>query len=96
MLVLTRKVGESIRIGDEIEIIVTAVDQNKVRIGVRSPRSIPVYREELYRRIQLENQQAAEVAVKDLDEMLKMVRSTEPSEDVSVGQAGTQTRITPS
>ncbi len=96
MLVLTRKVGESIRIGDEIEIIVTAVDQNKVRIGVRSPRSIPVYREELYRRIQMENQQAAEVAMKDLDEMLKMVRSTEPSEAASAGQAGTQTRTTPS
>ncbi len=80
MLVLTRKVGESIRIGDDIEVIVTAVDQNKVRIGVKSPRNIPVYREELYRRIQLENQQAANVAVNDLEEMLKIVKTPEPSE----------------
>lgn len=93
MLVLTRKVGESIRIGDEIEIVVTAVDQNKVRIGVKSPRSIPVYREELYRRIQMENQQAAEVAMNDLDEMLQMVRSPERPEDASIDPVRTQTQI---
>lgn len=91
MLVLTRKVGESIRIGDEIEVVVTAVDQNKVRIGVKSPRNIPVYREELYRRIQLENQQAANVAMNDLEEMLKMVKSPEPSETSSTDHAKTQT-----
>jgi carbon storage regulator len=93
MLVLTRKVGESIRIGDEIEIVVTAVDQNKVRIGVKSPRSIPVYREELYRRIQLENQQASNVAMNDLEEMLKIVGSPEPSETSSTDQAKTQTQV---
>jgi carbon storage regulator len=90
MLVLTRKVGESIRIGDEIEVVVTAVDQNKVRIGVKSPRNIPVYREELYRRIQLENQQAANVAMNDLEEMLKVVRSPEPSETSPTDRTKTQ------
>lgn len=92
MLVLTRKVGESIRIGDDIEIVVTAVDQNKVRIGVKSPRSIPVYREELYRRIQMENQQAASVGMNELDEMLKIVKTSEPPEDSSAERAKTRTQ----
>jgi carbon storage regulator len=96
MLVLTRKVGESIRIGDEIEVVVTAVDQNKVRIGVKSPRSVPVYREELYRRIQLENQQAAGVAMNDLEEMLKIVSPSETSETSSTDRAKTQTQATSS
>jgi carbon storage regulator len=71
MLVLTRKVGESIRIGDDVEVLVTAIDQNKVKIGIRSPRHVPVYREELYKRIQEENRQAANVKMGDLDHILK-------------------------
>jgi carbon storage regulator len=48
MLTLTRKVGESIRIGDEIEIIVKEIRRNQVRIGIVAPREIAIYREELY------------------------------------------------
>lgn len=59
MLVLSRKAGEAIRIGDEIEIIVTEISANRVKIGIRSPKSIPVYREELYQKIMEENRQAA-------------------------------------
>ena len=70
MLVLTRKTGESIRIGDDIEIVVTAIDQNKVKIGIQSPRHIPVYREELYKKIQEDNLKAASVKADELDEML--------------------------
>jgi len=73
MLVLTRKVGESIRICDDIEVVVTAIDQNKVKIGIRSPRHIPVYREELYQKIQEDNLRAARMKTGDLDDMLAML-----------------------
>ena len=52
MLVLTRKSNQSIMIGDEIEISVLAVMGEKVRIGIEAPRSVPVFRKEVYLDIQ--------------------------------------------
>ncbi|RAL20351.1 carbon storage regulator [Lujinxingia litoralis] len=51
MLTLTRKVGESIRIGEEIEIVVKEIRRNQVRIGIVAPRDVPIYREEVYEAI---------------------------------------------
>jgi carbon storage regulator len=48
MLTLTRKVGESIKIGDDIEIVVKEIRRNQVRIGIVAPRDVPVYRTEVY------------------------------------------------
>lgn len=72
-MILTRRLGESIRIGDDITVLITGVDQNKVKIGITSPRHIPIYREELYLKIQQENKEAAGVNEGDLDEMLELV-----------------------
>lgn len=61
MLVLTRKSNQSIMIGDEVEISVLSVLGEKVRIGIRAPRSIPVFRKEIYLEIQDERSREAPV-----------------------------------
>jgi carbon storage regulator len=52
MLVLTRKLGETFCIGDEIKITVLSITGNQVRIGINAPKQIKVHREEVYRRVQ--------------------------------------------
>ena len=52
MLILTRKVGESVLIGDDISITVLSVRGNQVKLGVQAPKEVSVHREEIYQRIQ--------------------------------------------
>jgi carbon storage regulator len=63
MLVLTRKLGESIRIGDDIVVKVVDLDSRHVKLGIEAPRSVSVNRQEIYERIQKENLAAS--ALKD-------------------------------
>jgi carbon storage regulator len=59
MLVLTRKLGESIRIGDNIMVKIVDLDGRHVKLGIEAPRSIAVNREEIFERIQRENKAAS-------------------------------------
>jgi carbon storage regulator len=62
MLVLTRRVGEIIRIGDDISISILEIQRGQVRIAIDAPRQVPVHREEVYRQVKDENRQAADAA----------------------------------
>jgi len=60
MLILTRRVGETLMIGDEVTVTVLGVKGNQVRIGVNAPRDVAVHREEIYERIKREQAEAGQ------------------------------------
>jgi len=57
MLILTRRIGETLNIGDDISITVLGVQGNQVRLGAKAPKDVQVHREEIYERIQKEKAQ---------------------------------------
>jgi carbon storage regulator len=77
MLVLTRKANQSIMIGDEIEVSVLAIMGEKVRIGIEAPRSVPVFRKEVYLEIQQEKAAAGEHSDRaEVNEALERLKSS--------------------
>ena len=67
MLVLTRKPGQSVYIGDDIKITLHGIRGNQVRIGIEAPSSVKIYREEIYLQILEENKSAAAELPQDLE-----------------------------
>lgn len=65
MLILTRRVGETLMIGDEVTVTVLGVKGNQVRIGVNAPKSVSVHREEIYERIRKEREEGSGAAAAD-------------------------------
>lgn len=64
MLVLTRKIGQSIVIGDDVEVVVLEVRGEQVRIGIRAPKNVSVHRKEIYEQIQTDPPSPSEVGSK--------------------------------
>ena len=77
MLVLTRKVGEGISIGDDIKIVVMQIKGKQVRLGIKASPSTVVHREEVYQRIQDENRQASQTVVESLDQAAELLGEAE-------------------
>jgi carbon storage regulator len=63
MLIITRRPGEKVMVGDDIVVEVIEVSGSSVRIGIDAPRSVPVYREEIWAAVQAENKAAAATEV---------------------------------
>lgn len=72
MLVLSRKVGEIIHIGNDIEVTVVSVDGDTVKLGIIAPKNIPIHRKEVYEEIRQENQ--ASLFTKDQLKKLKKLK----------------------
>lgn len=70
MLVLTRKNGESIKIGDDIEITIISSKNDQVKIGINAPKNIDIFRKEIFDQIQNENEQAS----KDISSLIQFMK----------------------
>jgi carbon storage regulator len=63
MLIITRRAGERIMVGDDVVVHVMEIVGNTVRVGIEAPRSVPVYREEIWQAVREENRAAADAPV---------------------------------
>ena len=59
MLILTRRVGETVMIGDDIQVMITKIKGNQVHIGIQAPKNIEVHRKEIYQKIQNDKEKTA-------------------------------------
>lgn len=74
MLILTRKLGENIRIGDDVRIIVLDIKGGQVKLGIDAPPNVSVHREEIYEKIRDENQRASEISPDEVREVAEAFR----------------------
>lgn len=73
MLALSRKINESVMLGNEIEVTILEIKGDQVKIGISAPKSVPIYRKEIYIQIQQANRDAASesLSAQALEELLK-------------------------
>ncbi|MEK8131739.1 carbon storage regulator CsrA [Paenibacillus filicis] len=63
MLVLSRKVGESIMIGDQIELVIVSVEKDTVRVGINAPKQMQIYRKEIFELLKQSNEEASKTSI---------------------------------
>ncbi|WP_078594287.1 carbon storage regulator CsrA [Evansella clarkii] len=78
MLVLTRKLNESIKIGDDVEVKIIGIEGDQVKLGISAPRNIDIHRKEIYLAIQEENNAAASSS---LDVLKQLTNATDKNND---------------
>ncbi len=79
MLVVSRKPGERLRIGESIEVTILAVRGEQVSLGISAPRDVPIHRQELFERIRRENRRAAATNMEDLSQLGASLRIALPA-----------------
>jgi len=73
MLVLARKINESIMIGDDIEVVVVDIKGDQIKLGIRAPRSVTVHRAEVFKEIQEQNKKAVQSTPQSLDKLKSLL-----------------------
>ena len=74
MLVLTRKIGESIKINEDVKITVIDIKGKNIRLGIEAPRETKIYREEVFNKIKEENQSAAAPSALDISKVSELAK----------------------
>ncbi len=74
MLVLTRKKNESIIIGDDIEIIISEISEDKVKIAIKAPKDVKIFRKELIKAVEDENVKSAEISNLDISKLGEAIK----------------------
>jgi len=87
MLVLTRRTGESVMVGDEVVVTVLEVRGDVIRLGITAPRSIRVHREEVYRELQAANRQAASPSTESVQALARLLQPA-PGHGTGPGTGG--------
>jgi carbon storage regulator len=75
VLILTRKTGEAVTIGEDIKITVLSVQGKQVKLGITAPERVSVYRDEIFKRIQIENVKASMALKEDLQELARIIKA---------------------
>lgn len=88
MLVLSRKTDQSIMIGDDIEIVVSSIDGNSVRIGIKAPRDLKILRKETFEEVRQENIKAVQAASKYNQDISKILPRKAETKDNAEGEEG--------
>ncbi|MBL8021236.1 MAG: carbon storage regulator CsrA [Leptospirales bacterium] len=73
MLVLARRINESIMIGDDIEVVVVDIKGDQIKLGIRAPRSVSVHRAEIFKEIQDQNKKAVQSNPQSLDKLKNLL-----------------------
>jgi carbon storage regulator len=79
MLILTRKLGENIRIGDNIRIVILDIKGSQVKLGIEAPSDVSVHREEIYEKIREENRRASRISSKAIREVAQIFQRDRPT-----------------
>jgi carbon storage regulator len=76
VLILTRKVGEAIAIGEDVKVTILGIQGKQVKLGITAPDKITVYREEIFKKIQMENVRASMSLKEDLQELARIIKAS--------------------
>jgi carbon storage regulator len=74
MLVLTRKKDESIIIGDDIEIVISEISEDKVKLAIKAPKSVKIFRKELIKAVEDENVKSLEISTADISKLSDAIK----------------------